>query len=136
MQAIVGSSNTVALDFGRAIFGRAGGIVFAGMVAFSCFGALNGASFPTDSFHLLRSKCVLRYTLFVGSFFTSARLIYHAGKEGYLPALFGRYNSKLKTPLNAMCLQAAITIAFIIIGGGFRSLINFAVVGQYTSFLR
>lgn len=35
-------SNTVALDFGRAVFGRIGGIVFAVMVAFSCFGALNG----------------------------------------------------------------------------------------------
>ena len=30
-----------------------------------------------------------------------------------------------------MCLQAALTIMFIIIGGGFRSLINFAVVGAY-----
>ncbi|KAI0093863.1 L-methionine transporter [Irpex rosettiformis] len=106
-KATVGSSNTVALDFGRALFGRVGGIVFAGMVAFSCFGALNG------------------------SFFTSARLIYHAGKEGYLPGLFGRYNSRLKTPLNAMCLQAALTITFIVVGGGFRSLINFAVVATW-----
>ncbi|KAK7693404.1 hypothetical protein QCA50_002972 [Cerrena zonata] len=77
------------------------------MVAFSCFGALNG------------------------SFFTSARLIYVAGKEGYLPALFGRHNKTLKTPLNAMCLQAALTIAFIVVGGGFRSLINFAVVASW-----
>lgn len=35
-------SNTVALDFGRALFGPVGGIVFSAMVAFSCFGALNG----------------------------------------------------------------------------------------------
>ncbi|KAI0341556.1 amino acid transporter [Trametopsis cervina] len=103
----VGMSNTVALDFGRAVFGRTGGIVFAGMVAFSCFGALNG------------------------SFFTSARLIYAAGKEGYLPAMFGRHNKRLKTPLNAMCLQTALTITFILVGGGFRSLINFAVVASW-----
>lgn len=32
----------MALDFGHALFGSIGGIVFAGMVAFSCFGALNG----------------------------------------------------------------------------------------------
>lgn len=38
----VGLSNTVALDFGRALFGPAGGVVFAVMVAISCFGALNG----------------------------------------------------------------------------------------------
>jgi len=103
----VGLSNTVALDFGRAVFGRPGAVIFAGMVAFSCFGALNGSSF------------------------TSARLIYVAGKEGYLPALFGRHNKKLKTPLNAMCLQAALTITFIVVGGGFRSLINFAVVASW-----
>ncbi|KAI0748211.1 L-methionine transporter [Daedaleopsis nitida] len=103
----VGLSNTVALDFGRALFGPIGGVVFAAMVAFSCFGALNGSSF------------------------TSARLIYVAGKEGYLPALFGRHNTRLKTPLNAMCLQAGITIIFILLGGGFRSLINFAVVASW-----
>lgn len=106
-KATVGLSNTVALDFGRALFGPAGGVVFAAMVAFSCFGALNG------------------------SFFTSARLIYVAGKEGYLPKLFGRHNKTLKTPLNAMCLQAFLTITFIAIGGGFRSLINFAVVASW-----
>jgi hypothetical protein len=38
----VAMSNTVALDFGRAVFGRIGGTVFAVMVALSCFGALNG----------------------------------------------------------------------------------------------
>ena len=37
----------------------------------------------------------------------------------------------LKTPLNAMCLQAGLTVAFIMIGGGFRSLINFAVVASW-----
>lgn len=74
--------------------------------------------------------------MYQGSFFTSARLIYVAGKEGYLPALFGRHNARLRTPLNAMCLQAALTIAFIVIGGGFRSLINFAVVGAYCLLLR
>lgn len=46
-------SNTVALDFGRAMFGRVGAVVFACMVAFSCFGALNGAHDP-----LLR-RCAL-----------------------------------------------------------------------------
>ncbi|KAI0670298.1 amino acid transporter [Trametes maxima] len=106
-KATVGLSNTVALDFGRALFGPVGGVVFAAMVAFSCFGALNG------------------------SFFTSSRLIYVAGKEGYLPALFGRHNTFLKTPLNAMCLNAALTTLFIAVGGGFRSLINFAVVASW-----
>lgn len=45
MKAIVASSNTVALDFGRALFGPIGGSLFAVVVAFSCFGALNGTFF-------------------------------------------------------------------------------------------
>ena len=78
-----------------------------------------------------RSRCPAEISVLVGSSFTGARLIYVAGKEGYLPALFGRHNARLKTPLNAMCLQTALTIAFIMVGGGFRSLINFAVVASW-----
>ncbi|EPT06173.1 hypothetical protein FOMPIDRAFT_124911 [Fomitopsis schrenkii] len=103
----VARSNTVALDFGRALFGPMGGVPFALMVAISCFGALNGSSF------------------------TASRLIYVAGREGYLPAMFGRINKRLGTPVNAMCLQATITVLFIAVGGGFRSLINFAVVASW-----
>lgn len=43
-KALVEKSNTVALDFGHALFGKIGGVVFASMVAFSCIGALNGLS--------------------------------------------------------------------------------------------
>jgi amino acid transporter len=66
-----------------------------------------------------------------GAFFTTGRLIFVAGREGYLPALFGRLHASRGTPLNAMLLQAAITITFILLGGGFRSLINFAVVASW-----
>ncbi|KAF7976719.1 hypothetical protein HWV62_5895 [Athelia sp. TMB] len=107
-QATVALSNTVAMDFGRALFGPVGGIVFAFMVAFSCFGALNGATY------------------------TSARLICVAGRERYLPAMFGRLHKTRKTPLNAMLLQAALTTIFIVVGGGFRSLINFSVMVSWT----
>ncbi|KAG2134414.1 amino acid permease-domain-containing protein [Suillus bovinus] len=106
----VGISNTVALDFGRTLFGPAGGVVFAVMVAISCFGALNGSTF------------------------TSARLICVAGREGYLPAMFGRLNKSRQTPVNAIVLQATITIIFIVVGGGFRSLINFSVVASWSFF--
>lgn len=124
VQATVGRSNTVAMDFGRAVFGPVGGAVFAAMVAFSCFGALNGW------YSLLYQGVICSYES-SGASFTTARLIYVAGKEGYLPALFGRHNALLKTPLNAMCLQASLSIAFILVGGGFRSLINFAVVASW-----
>jgi hypothetical protein len=54
-----------------------------------------------------------------------------AGRERYLPAMFGRLHKKRKTPLNAMLLQAVLTIIFIVIGGGFRSLMTFSVVASW-----
>ena len=66
-----------------------------------------------------------------GSLFTTGRLICVAGREGYLPTLFGRLHPTRQTPMNAMFLQAGITVTFILLGGGFRSLINFAVVASW-----
>ncbi len=60
------SSNTVAVQFGSKVFGPIGSLVLALTVSASCFGALNATTF------------------------TSGRLVYVAGKEGYLPALFGQ----------------------------------------------
>ncbi|KAI9802816.1 MAG: hypothetical protein M1833_001415 [Piccolia ochrophora] len=64
--SIIESSNTVAVAFGHQVFGRIGSLVLALVVSASCFGALNASTF------------------------TSGRLVYTAGKEGYLPAMFGR----------------------------------------------
>lgn len=60
------SSNTVAVMFGSKVFGPIGSLLFALIVSASCFGALNATTF------------------------TSGRLVYAAGKEGYLPAFFGK----------------------------------------------
>lgn len=81
--------------------GTTGGIVFACLVAFSCFGALNG------------------------QFYTSARLVYAAGREGYLPSLFGQLNLRTKTPVAATLLQSVLVMLFVLFGSGFASLINF-----------
>ena len=81
--------------------------------------------------HLLIGPSSVALMRALGSFFTSARLIYVAANEGYLPKAFGRLHATRGTPLNAMLLQAAITILYIILGGGFRRLINFAVVASW-----
>ncbi|KAI9813813.1 MAG: hypothetical protein M1827_003603 [Pycnora praestabilis] len=60
------SSNTVAVLFGSKVFGPIGSLVLALTVGASCFGALNATTF------------------------TSGRLVYVAGKEGYLPVIFGK----------------------------------------------
>ncbi|KAK0720004.1 amino acid permease-domain-containing protein [Lasiosphaeris hirsuta] len=64
--ATINSSNTVAVMFGAKVFGPAGALVLALIVSASCFGALNSATF------------------------TSSRLVYVAGKEGYIPDIFAR----------------------------------------------
>jgi len=104
-------SNTVALDFGRAVLGGVGATILAATVAMSCFGAMNSG------------------------IFTSARLIYSAAREGYVPAVFGRLHTTRKTPLNAIVLQSGLTTLFIVFGGGFRDLINFYSVAVWGFYL-
>ncbi|EED12511.1 amino acid transporter, putative [Talaromyces stipitatus ATCC 10500] len=65
-QATIAKSNTVAVQFGAKVFGPVGALILALVVSGSCLGALNATCF------------------------TSGRLVYAAGKEGYLPAVFGK----------------------------------------------
>lgn len=62
----INATNTVAVIFGAKVFGKIGALVFALIVSASCLGALNSSTF------------------------TSSRLIYAAGKEGYIPMWFSR----------------------------------------------
>ncbi|KAF1917893.1 amino acid permease-domain-containing protein [Ampelomyces quisqualis] len=62
--SVIESTNTVAVAFGSQVFGPVGSLILALFVAGSCFGALNATTF------------------------TSGRLVYAAGKEGYLPGIF------------------------------------------------
>ena len=45
--ATVAATNTVALDFGRVVLGRAGAILFSVLVSISAFGALNASFFTS-----------------------------------------------------------------------------------------
>ena len=131
------SSNTVAVQFGSKVFGPIGSLVLALTVSASCFGALNATTF------------------------TSGRLIYVAGKEGYLPALFGQIGfgstspdtNRLRrrswvskrisrligdpdagigfTPIKAMLLNALLCAAYILVGE-FATLVTFYGVAGYS----
>lgn len=136
-QAVINGSNTVAVMFGAKVFGPIGSLVLALIVSASCFGALNSSTF------------------------TSSRLIYAAGKEGYIPELFGRigvgnedqslstqrtrgwFSKKLRaafgdedaglffTPVYALLLNSTLTTAYCIVGE-FGTLVTFYGVAGYT----
>ena len=126
------TSNAIAVDFGYKVFGSAGAIVLALVVSVSCIGSLNATTF------------------------TSGRLVYIAGKEGYLPPVFGKLgacgltasaaNNRLQrrlcrvfgdgtsvghTPVNAMVLNGALISVYIILGE-FKTLVTFYGVAGYT----
>lgn len=64
--AVIESSDTVAVAFGAMVFGPIGSLLLALIVSLSCFGALNATTF------------------------TSGRLVYAAGQEGFLPSFLGK----------------------------------------------
>ncbi len=66
-----------------------------------------------------------------GSLFTSARVVYAAARTGQLPEALGVLDTDRGTPIRAVLLQAAITIALILLGGGFRALVRIAVVALW-----
>lgn len=138
----INKSNTVAVQFGSKVFGPVGALILALIVSASCFGALNATTF------------------------TSGRLVYVAGREGYIPSIFGRIGfgagsgpetvsslHKLRkrswlsktlshlfgdesiglgyTPVNAMLLNMALCMIYILLGE-FNTLITFYGVAGYT----
>ncbi|KAK2593227.1 hypothetical protein QQS21_009067 [Conoideocrella luteorostrata] len=133
----VNGSNTVAVMFGSKVFGSIGAIVLALVVSASCLGALTSSTF------------------------TAGRLVYVAGKEGYIPAVFGKIgfhnqdpslstqrtrnwlSRKLQrflgddemglffTPVYALILNGVITAGYCIVGE-FPTLVTFYGVAGYT----
>lgn len=135
------SSNTIAVQFGSAVFGPLGSLCLAVIVSLSCFGALNATTF------------------------TSGRLVYASGQEGFLPGIFGhigmpgtqpaRLNlsrdrekgrslwGRVKgwvgdvdgeigfTPINAMVFNALLTMLYVLVGE-FGTLVTFYGVAGYT----
>ena len=131
----INASNTVAVAFGQIVFGPLGSLLLALTVSGSCFGALNATTF------------------------TAGRLVYSAGREGYIPNLFctiGLHNPNTQhvrlprrsararkytrffadeqgffaTPIYAMALNAVLTSIYIAIGD-FTTLTTFYGVASY-----
>ncbi|KAI1947625.1 hypothetical protein LOZ12_003058 [Ophidiomyces ophidiicola] len=133
----IAGTNTVAVQFGGKVFGPIGAIIIALIVSGSCIGALNATTF------------------------TSGRLIYAAGREGYLPSVFGRIgvgnstnpsSDRLRTrswfqkllvrafgddvgigytPIYAMIFNSTLCSCYIAVGE-FGTLVTFYGVAGYT----
>ncbi|KAF2752721.1 amino acid transporter [Pseudovirgaria hyperparasitica] len=132
---VIESSNTVAVTFGAKVFGPVGAFFLALIVAGSCFGALN-------------ANC-----------FTSGRLAYAAGQEGFLPSIFGKIGVGSRTvvrlgssrtlrskgivarlmadeaglfftPVNAMLLNTVLAAVYVVVGE-FEALTTFYGVAGY-----
>jgi amino acid transporter len=88
-------------DFGLRAFGPIGGVIFALCVAMSCFGALYALTY------------------------TTAHLVYAAGRNGSLPSFFGILHPKCETPVNGLLLEGILTSILVIVGT-FQSLIMFS----------
>lgn len=100
------ASTTVSVTFANKLLGKAGGIIFALFISFSCLGALNA------------------------SVFTAARLIYTSAKDEFFPAIFGHTHTKTNTPVNSLLLQGGLTAFFVLIGE-FKSLLTFYGIAGY-----
>jgi amino acid transporter len=135
--SVIDSTNTVAVMFGSKVFGHIGSLIFAIIVSLSCFGALNATAF------------------------TSGRLVYAAGKEGFLPEIFGKIGlggtepsmSTLRTkswatkqlarllgdadmglfftPVNAIVFNALLASVYVLVGE-FGTLLTFVGVAGYS----
>ncbi|PNS14400.1 b(0,+)-type amino acid transporter 1 [Sphaceloma murrayae] len=130
----INSSNTVAVTFGKQVFGPIGSFAFALVVSFSCYGSLAATTF------------------------TSSRLVYAASREGLLPSWFQRLGWSKETairlpmrtsqmskaarlfaddagffytPIYATLLNGCITAGYVVVGD-FSTLTTFYGVAGYT----
>lgn len=97
--AVVATSPSIALDFGRAALGQAGAIAIPLCVSLSTFGALSG------------------------SLYTSARVVRAAARSGELPPLFAKLHPTRGTPVAGIWSQAVLG-AVLVAAGDFSTLVN------------
>lgn len=97
-------SQAVAADVLRLQFGPSAGRIMSSLVCVSCLGAINGL------------------------LFTGSRVFYAAGKDHRVIHWLGRWSRKFDSPIQALLLQLAVTLALIGAFGsedGFQQLLRF-----------
>ncbi|KAJ1547844.1 Large neutral amino acids transporter small subunit 1 [Nowakowskiella sp. JEL0078] len=107
---IVMHSSTIAVDFGKTVFGPIGGVIIPFIVIGSTFGAANA------------------------TIFTGARVISISSKAGHAPKFLSRVHPELHTPIAALALQCILSCIFISFGS-FTTLVNFFSMIAWTFYL-
>lgn len=64
----------------------------------------------------------------------ASRLLYASAKDGLLPSSLGVLSPTRGTPDRAILFQTGMTCVFVVFGGGFRSLVSFFSVANWTFF--
>ncbi len=81
---VIAASETIGIEFGRAVFGKAGAIVMPILISICIFGAC------------------------LSTMSTSAEVIVYASRIGHMPMVFGEINEKAGTAVNAYVMQFVI----------------------------
>jgi basic amino acid/polyamine antiporter, APA family len=105
--AAMSGSEVVAADLMRLVLGENGAIFISLLVAVTALSTMNG------------------------SIITGARTNYALGRDLPLLAFLGQWQGKRGTPVNALLLQAAISLLLILLGTGAHS--GFVMMVEYTA---
>ncbi|TPX36388.1 hypothetical protein SeLEV6574_g08076 [Synchytrium endobioticum] len=106
----VASSTTIAMDFGRTVFGNVGGLLIPLIVLASTLGAANAG--------------------IIGG----ARVSFVAARSGHLPHSLAVIHPTRRTPVTALLVQLAFSLLFILLGN-YSSLVNFYSMIAWTFYL-
>lgn len=88
---LIARSETIGVEFGRAVMGRAGAVVMPVLIAVCIFGAsLSGT-------------------------YTAAEVTVYAARMGHMPAAVGRTSARLGTPVAAYAMQALLTAGLVLL---------------------
>ncbi len=101
------NSEVAAADLMRQVLGETGALFISLLIAVSALGAMQG------------------------TIITGARTNYALGQDWQLFSWLGSWDKRTRTPLNALLLQSAITLALILLGTLTRS--GFATMVEYTA---
>ena len=107
---IIKVSKSIGMDFGKTVFGHIGGIIIPLVVIGSTLGSANA------------------------SLFTGSRVLFVSAQQGHAPRFLSTINPHTRTPLNAVMLQGATTVFFILIGN-FKTLVNLYSMIVWTFYL-